>query len=288
MSFVQLWPPELDRCAADAPVWWAFELVSAQSTERKQHGEKRRGTNKTFTRPGSEVSFFRSHRNALWIPRLASRPPLPRHLLIWQEAKGRRDVNDTFASSAASVLAVLAASPLKRRRVRCLSRRPCWRTNNDRLVRIPVDFSSRGGHRAERSLDRPSRVPQKWHFSWFPTHFPLLCCSRLSLLPHPASHWAPIFIPPLSPALVKQTGCCLPCGSLSFFFFFPPSDPLVIHFRGRQPYSSRRMQPARFICRCLSARRWPLTASDGAATAVGHIQPELYTHCRWIMPSVSK
>lgn len=145
-----------------------------------------------------------------------------------------------------------------------------------------------GGHRAERSLDRPSRVPQKWHFSWFPTHFPLLCCSRLSLLPHPASHWAPIFIPPLSPALVKQTGCCLPCGSLSFFFFPPPSDPLVIHFRGRQPYSSRRMQPARFICRCLSARRWPLTASDGAATAVGHIQPELYTHCRWIMPSVSK
>lgn len=80
------------------------------------------GTNKTFTRPGSEVSFFRSHRNALWIPRLASRPPLPRHLLIWQEVKGRRDVNDTFASSAASVLTALAASPLKRRRVRCLSR----------------------------------------------------------------------------------------------------------------------------------------------------------------------
>lgn len=57
----------------------------------------------------------------------------------------------------------------------------------------------------------------------------------------------------LSLSFVKQTGSSLssllPCNSLSFF---APSDPLVIHFRGCQPYSSCRMQPARFICHCLS------------------------------------
>lgn len=148
------------------------------------------GTNKTFTRPGSEVSFFRSHRNALWIPRLASRPPLPRHLLIWQEVKGRRDVNDTFASSAASVLAVLAASPLKRRRVRCLSRRPCWRTNNDRLVRIPVDFSSRGG------------AP-----GWAFTGPSLQSASKVTLLMVPYSFPSPLLLSSLTPAP--------PCLSLS-------------------------------------------------------------------------
>lgn len=108
----------------------------------------------------------------------------------------------------------------------------------------PSGFFFPGGHRAERSLDRPSRVPQKWHFSWFPTHFPLLCCSRLSLLPHPASHRAPIFIPPLSPALVKQTGCCLPCGSLSFFFFSPSIWSISNPFQGssavQQPQNAAR------------------------------------------------
>lgn len=58
MSFVQLWPPELDRCAADAPVWWAFELVSAQSTERKQHGEKRRHKQNVHTSRLRSVFFF--------------------------------------------------------------------------------------------------------------------------------------------------------------------------------------------------------------------------------------
>lgn len=216
--------------------------VSTIYRAKATRGEAEAQTKRSHV-PAQKCLFFRSHRNALWIPRLASRPPLPRHLLIWQEVKGRRDVNDTFASSAASVLAALAASPLKRRRVRCLSRRACWRKNTTDSSASQWIFLP-GGHRAKRSLDRPSRVPQKWHFSWFPTHFPLLCCSRLSLLPHPASHWAPIFIPPLSPALVKQTGCCLPCGSLSFFFFFPSIWSISNPFQGssavQQPQNAAR------------------------------------------------
>lgn len=137
--------------------------------------------------PAHKCLFFRSHRNALWIPRLASRPPLPRHLLIWQEVKGRRDVNDTFASSAASVLAALAASPLKHRRVRCLSRRACWRKNT--TDSSASHFSSRG--------------PPGWAF----TGPSLQSASKVTLLMVPYSFPSPLLLSSLTPAP--------PCLSLS-------------------------------------------------------------------------
>lgn len=243
MSFVQLWPPELDRCAADAPVWWAFELVSAQSTERKQHGEKRRHKQNVHTSRLRSVFFF---------ARIGTRFEFP----VWP--RGRRSLatfwSDRKQRAGETLMTLLRAL---QRLCSLRWRRHLWSVGVFAVFlvgrvggQITTDSSASqwiflpGGHRAKRSLDRPSRVPQKWHFSWFPTHFPLLCCSRLSLLPHPASHWAPIFIPPLSPALVKQTGCCLPCGSLSFFFFFPSIWSISNPFQGssavQQPQNAAR------------------------------------------------
>lgn len=135
------------------------------------------------------------------------------------------------------------------------------------FLSIPVDVSSQG----PPGSAFPGPGFQKCHFLLvlYPYISYLLCSLSLSL----SLYFSPLSLSSQKDRLQPPQQ---PPTSSWYFVSFALSDPLVIHFRGCQPYSSHSIQPARCICHWLSGLQWLVKAWDWAATVLGPMQAEFY------------